>query len=138
MAAVYTQAALDDALLSQLGEDGDMVAIRTFANDFTPGVGAIPANFVESNYPGYPDGGVVGGWTGPTDAGAGERAMRSPAILYTRAAGGSGETVYGWYVTKEGLTGTIVLAAERYPVPVPMTSEGATLALQLVAIAARG
>lgn len=96
--------------------------LRLFRNDYTPTDTDTLANFQEAQFPGYlaP---TLAAWGAPASSG-GVAQVTHPAQTFTRGAGGSGDSIYGYMVT-DGAGN--LLWAERDPAaPVNMNGQGNT------------
>lgn len=102
-----------------------LLTLHLFSNNLTVDDDTELADFVESAYNGYaevddcdfPDAAIDGDGFGATT---------SRDITFTKSAGGTGETVYGWYFTFED-SGSVtrLYLTSRFASPFDFTVDGA-------------
>jgi hypothetical protein len=103
--------------------------LRLFKNDVTPADSDTVGTYVEATFPGYavqttPSFTVASSVTGVAQ-------ITHPALTFLRSAGGSGDTIYGYYVTDAA--GTTLYWAERDPsAPINMNVVGNSYAITLL------
>jgi len=102
--------------------------LRLFRNDFEPAPASEDVDFVEADWPGYTTFFLGGDLAAPLKAADGHWSCQSSQYEYQPPASGLGNTVYGWYVTRTGL----VLAAQRFEVPLIMAPGSPPFRLQLL------
>jgi len=136
MPPVVVNQAEEDALTGLVGVNGTNAHLRLARTFHDPLVTDTPNDYAEAQFPGYAA--AVGNWTGPADDGTGNRVMMSPAVVWTRAAGGAGDQIYGWFLTQGVYPDWILIAASMFSVPRPMDTQGMTLPLQVALICRRG
>jgi len=95
--------------------------VRLYKNDYTPTDTDTVANYVEADFNGYSAQAAVG-WSAATGDGLGRAFTQATQLVYTKAAGGTTNQIYGYYVTDAGGN---LLWAERDPnAPIPMVNTG--------------
>lgn len=103
-----------------LGAYGDDLEVRLYQNDYTPVDGSVLGSFTQADFEGYA-GQNAESWTGAVMA-SGRARSTADQITWTKGTGGTGNSIYGYYVVDADEN---LLWAERDPsAPVNMTSDG--------------
>jgi len=103
--------------------------LHLFQNNITPDPSTPGTAFVESNFPGYPAGGIslANDFTAPTKVADGHYQIAGSSHAFSFTSGTS-QTVYGWYL---GDTGGNLRFSYLFATPVLMQS-GVTLYVQVI------
>lgn len=103
--------------------------LRLFKNDVTPADSDTVSSYTEATFPGYaPQGANT--WSAASSVG-GAAQVTHPTLTFLRGSGGSGDLIYGYYLTDTA--GTTLYYAERDPAaPVNMTVAGNSYAISLL------
>lgn len=97
------------------------VTIRLFKNNTTPGDGDTAASYTEADFNGYSSQ-AAAGWSAASGDGVGRAFTQATQLVFTKAAGGTTNLIYGYYAVDGGGN---LLWAERDPnAPIPMVSTG--------------
>jgi len=120
------------ALLTMLKNtfNASTVKLKLYKNNYTPVDASVVGDFTEANFNGYTAGGVsVTTFSVPATV-AGKASTTANPAAWTKSAGGTGNDIYGYYVTDAA--GTTLLWAERAaaaPISMNNTGEGITVTL---------
>jgi len=116
---VFTNAELSAALQWLIDRWGVLpgAVLRLFRNDLEPTPASVAVDFVEANFPGYSPVLLAGEMTGPIKAADGHYESLTNQYTFFPPASGSGNVIFGGYVTLDG----VAVAADRFPEPIPMT-----------------
>lgn len=110
-----------DAILDAIDNSA---LVRLFQNDHFPAVDDDLADYTEANFEGYVQHGAVN-WSAPVTVGQ-TTYTQADEVQFLKGFGGVSNSVYGYFLT-DG-TGTVLLAAQRYPgPPVSMGADGAII-----------
>jgi hypothetical protein len=120
MSIVMTQNG-DKATLNAASAASAYWRVRLFKNDYTPLVTSVLGDFTEADFTGY-SGFQVAVWLAAVINGAGKGIIVASPLLWTAGVIGTGNTIYGYYVT-EG-TDALVSYAERFASPVVIANVG--------------
>jgi hypothetical protein len=110
--------------LLQTNFETDALEIHLYQNNYTPTTSSVLADFTAATFDGYiPQ--TISGWSSPTVT-AHVGLIQATAVVFTKAAGATPNSIYGYYVTDSG--GTTVLWAELFSTgPFAMSATGSTI-----------
>lgn len=111
----------DKFVLNAAAANACFFRIRLFKNDFTPDVDSVLGDFTEADFTGY-SGFQACAWLAAVINGAGKGIIVAAPLLWTAGVIGTGNTIYGYYVTEGG--DTVVSYAERFASPIVIASVG--------------
>lgn len=102
--------------------------LKLYKNDYTPIDTTVVGDFTEANFNGYTGGGAILNAFGAPTTIAGRASTSEGPHTWTKAMGGTGNDVYGYYVTDA--PGTTLLWSERGgAAPYSMNSTGESLTI---------
>jgi hypothetical protein len=125
------------AALQLAGAGGAQLYVALFCNPLTY---SDDLTFDDLEAPSWPDYSDYNSalWTGPTADVNGDYFFLSPSLTWTRGAGGSAETVYGYAVSLGPPDVTNLLALDTLVAPVPMVAPAHFVNLYPIKLAVRG
>lgn len=113
-------------LLSRWNVPGGLV-LRLFRNDLEPTPASVVGDFLECNFAGYTSIAVGTLLSAPTLVQDGEYESTTAKFTYQPLAVGTGNNVYGLYVTLDGL----LEASQRFPEPIVMQPGSAPIRIRV-------
>jgi len=91
----------------------DACKLRLFQNDYQPADGSVKGDFTEATFSGYAAQ-SIDDWSVVSQNAANRAEMVSGEKIFAHNGGGTGNTVYGWYLTDDNDSDEVLLA-ERFP-----------------------
>lgn len=103
------------------------IHLKLYKNNYTPVDGSTLASFTEADFSGYAQ--DVPSFGAVTTIGNKAAMQDSMSRVFTHNGGGTGNTIYGYYVIWD--TGPEICFAERFPAPISMAALGNTISILL-------
>jgi len=120
MAGTYTQEGRMAALLAIGGAGGANLTVRLASNQVTISDTTRLVDLVEANFDGYTPYNS-NQWSAPAIDTNGDAFILSPVVVFVKAAGSVGNTIYEYFVTVLPFLGpSYLLTVEALSPPVPM------------------
>lgn len=123
MAVVFPDTGKKTALQILL-DSGNNPTMHLFQNNHTPAVGDALADYTEGDFSGYATVDISDASAADID-GSDHGFRERLAITFTRAAGATSNTIYGWYLTIDNPgVGAELFMAEKFSAPQLMATAG--------------
>lgn len=99
------------------------MCVRLFKNNVIPSINSVLATFTEADFTGYAKSAdLVWGTVGVDPNGGGQ--VFAGSVVFTQTGTATVNTVYGYYITDDASTPTILYWAELFPAPVNFSAIG--------------
>lgn len=123
MAGVVPNEAELNLLDTLTGVWGDLAEVALFKSDITPGATTTLAALeaAEADFQGYARIAATN-WTAAATVG-GKATTAADQVTFTKGAGGTGNSIYGWFIVDQ--LGALISAGRATSPPVDMSTDGA-------------
>ena len=111
--------------------------VTPFVHLFTAGPApitpdSVPGDFTEATFAGYAAVALTLPLLGPINADSNDLGVHNEADFLGGAVVAPGETILGYWIDEAATAGTILYAAETFDTPIPITSAGDYVSLDVV------
>lgn len=104
------------------------VKVKLFQNAATPGPDSVLADFTEATFPGYAESAAVV-WGAALSNALNQAFTAGGTVQFTCTGAATPNTIHGYYLV-DGATGNVLIAAEAFASPQPITAAGQGLVVQ--------
>lgn len=111
--------------------------LRLFRNDVPVLAQSTLSDFEVALFPGYADVEITADWSSAQLDQVGRAFSRIGNITWTRGAGGLPESEYGWIMYLNPDPNSILVAGQKFPAPILLSSFGQTIKVSLIAFLLR-